>query len=256
MSTNHGRFCWYDLLTPEPEAAVGFYTRVVGWKTEQFREAPYTMWATARGPIGGVGELPQAAKAMGAPPHWRAYIEVGDMTATVEKAKALGATVLVPPTDIPNTGDFAVLADPQGAVLALYHSYSGSSEAERPPQTGDVSWHELLTTDHVAAWSFYSTLFGWEKTEAMDMGPMGVYQMFGRNGISWGGMFDKPPAVEAPPFWLYYIKVDNIDDTVQKIKVNGGRVLNGPMEVPGGDQVAQCMDPQGAAFAIHGPGRK
>ncbi len=256
MSSSHGRFCWYDLLTPDPEAAVGFYTRVIGWKTEQFRGGPYTMWATARGPIGGVGELPEAAKAMGAPPHWRAYVEVGDLTSTLEKAKALGAAVLVPPTQIPDAGAFAVLADPQGAVLALYHCGSGSSEPDRTPEVGDVSWHELLTTDHVAAWGFYSTLFGWEKTEAMDMGPMGVYQMFGRNGVSWGGMFNKPPEVQAPPFWLYYIKVGDVDGAVRRVRDAGGQVLHGPAEVPGGDLIAQCMDPQGAAFAVHGPARK
>lgn len=256
MSTNHGRFCWYDLLTPSPEGATGFYTRVLGWKTEQFQGGPYTMWATARGPIGGVGELPEAAKAMGAPPHWRAYIEVDDMTSTLERAKALGGMLLVPPTRIPDTGVFAVLSDPQGAVLALYRAHGESPESERSPDVGDVSWHELVTTDHVAAWGFYSTLFGWEKTEAMDMGAMGVYQMFGRNGVSWGGMFNKPPAVVAPPFWLYYFRVDDVDDTVRKIRDNGGRILNGPMEVPGGDRIAQCMDPQGASFAIHGRGRK
>jgi predicted enzyme related to lactoylglutathione lyase len=55
-----------------------------------------------------------------------------------------------------------------------------------------------------------------------------------------------------PPFWLYYVYVKDLDKAAESVKQHGGQVLNGPMEVPGGDRIAQCMDPQGAAFAIHG----
>jgi predicted enzyme related to lactoylglutathione lyase len=56
----------------------------------------------------------------------------------------------------------------------------------------------------------------------------------------------------APPHWLYYVKVDDLDAALERVKERGGQVLNGPMDVPGGDRVAQCLDPQGAAFALHG----
>jgi hypothetical protein len=66
-----------------------------------------------------------------------------------------------------------------------------------------------------------------------------------------GGMFNKTPEMPAPPHWLYYVRVDDVDRVAGEVPKAGGTVLNGPMDVPGGDRIAQCMDPQGAAFAIH-----
>ena len=87
----------------------------------------------------------------------------------------------------------------------------------------------------------------------MDMGGGNTYQMFGRGGDSLGGIFTKTPEMPmpGPPGWLLYISVADIDAAVAQAGTSGGQVLNGPMEVPGGDLVAQCMDPQGAAFALH-----
>jgi predicted enzyme related to lactoylglutathione lyase len=53
------------------------------------------------------------------------------------------------------------------------------------------------------------------------------------------------------PGWLYYVRVPDVKEAVEAAKREGGKVLNGPMEVLGGDLVAQCLDPQGAAFALH-----
>jgi predicted enzyme related to lactoylglutathione lyase len=53
--------------------------------------------------------------------------------------------------------------------------------------------------------------------------------------------------------WTYYIGVDDIDRAVAAINDNGGKVLNGPMEIPGGEFAVFCMDPQGASFGLVGP---
>ncbi len=249
---SHGRFTWYDLMTTDPEAAQSFYTQIIGWGAQPWEGGPmpYTMWTNQDTPIGGLMELPEDARKGGAPPHWLAYIAASDLEATVAKASGLGAQVYVPPTEIPNAGAFAVLADPQGAVFAVYAS-TEEPGPERAAKVGEISWHELATTDYQGAFGFYHELFGWNETERMDMGEAGIYQMFGRGEASLGGMFNKPAEMPGPPFWLYYIKVDDVDRVVEQVKQLGGQVLNGPMEVPGGDRVAQCTDPQGAAFAIH-----
>ncbi len=248
-----GRFCWYDLMTLDPGAAEGFYKEVAGWGTDiwQGGEMPYTMFTNGGKPLGGVMQLPEEAKAQGAPPHWLAYVSVPDVRETTAKAKALGAHVHVEPQEIPNAGSFAVLADPQGAVFAVFTPKEEMPGQAEPPGKGEFSWHELATTDHVAAFDFYADLFGWQKTDAMDMGDMGIYQMYGAGNSTLGGMFNKPAEMPASPHWLYYIRVDNVNAAVEKVKALGGQVLNGPMEVPGGDTIAQCMDPQGAAFALH-----
>ena len=54
-----------------------------------------------------------------------------------------------------------------------------------------------------------------------------------------------------PPNWLSYIRVDAVKPVADQVAQLGGTVINGPMEVPGGDWIAQCIDPQGAAFALH-----
>ena len=83
------------------------------------------------------------------------------------------------------------------------------------------------------------------------MGDMGVYYMFGRGRFTYGGMYDKPKDMPAPPHWVHYVQVDNADAAADRAKKAGGRVVNGPMEVPGGDRIAVILDPEGASFAVH-----
>ena len=78
-----------------------------------------------------------------------------------------------------------------------------------------------------------------------------MYQMYGRAGIELGGIFNKTPDMPGPPRWLHYIMVDDVDDAADRVRAAGGRVINGPMDVRGGDRIAQCVDPQGAMFALH-----
>ena len=122
-------------------------------------------------------------------------------------------------------------------------------EPEGMPPVGEFSWHELATTDPEAAFDFYHELFGWEKTSAMDMGPAGVYQMYGRHGATLGGIYK--PTTDTPPGWLHYARVADVNAAVETVRQKGGQVLNGPMEVPGGDLIANLLDPQGGAFAVH-----
>jgi predicted enzyme related to lactoylglutathione lyase len=89
----------------------------------------------------------------------------------------------------------------------------------------------------------------------MDMGDGWMYRIYGRPGsFPLGGMFTKTAEMPGPPMWLYYVNVPSVGQSVEKVKQLGGQVLSGPMEVPGGDTIAQCMDPQGAVFALHSKG--
>ena len=97
-----GRFCWYDLMTSDVEAAKAFYTELIGWEIEIWEggDTPYAMWKGPTGPLGGVMTLPQEAEKMGAPPHWMAYIATPDIETTSTKARELGGRILVPPTEM------------------------------------------------------------------------------------------------------------------------------------------------------------
>lgn len=244
-----GRFSWYDLMTPDVSASKAFYTEVIGWKTTKWEKDDYEMWMVGDKALGGLMQMPPDAK--GSPPHWMAYIETDDADATAKQAEKLGGRIVHPPTDIPTVGRFAVLADPQGASFAVIQPLESMEDPPRAP--GYFSWSELNTTDYESAAKFYTELFGWKKTSAMDMGEgLGTYWMFGLDAQnSVGGMSNVAPMMKAPPHWLYYVSVQDLDATLAKVTQKGGKILNGPMEVPGGDKIAQCMDPQGGMFALH-----
>lgn len=257
--SGRGKFVWYELMTTDPEAAKAFYSDVVGWSTAPFEHAPgmdYTMWMKGEAPVGGLMELPEEVRKSGAPPHWMGYVAVPDVDATAARAQELGGTVHHGPADIPEVGRFAIIADPQGAVLAAFKGTQEMEGGDSEPESGDFSWHELATTDYEAALGYYSDLFGWEKQDAMDMGEAGMYQMYGRPGKMLGGMYNKTADMPGPPqpAWLYYVSVEDLDGSVKRIEEKGGKVVAGPMEVPGGSRIAIGLDPQGAAFALHQPG--
>jgi hypothetical protein len=249
-----GRFVWYELMTTDTKAAEAFYGRVVGWSAEPFpgSEMGYTIWKAGEKGIGGLMAQPADAKAAGAPPSWLIYVGVNDADATAAKTRSLGGKVVVPPTDIPKVGRFSVLADPQGAHIAILQPDGPSPTGpETDPLPLEVSWRELATTDIDAALAFYTALFGWEKIKDNDMGPLGIYREFGRSGRPLGGMFKKPAEMPFPPNWLIYAKVADIESSAKAVKALKGTILHGPTEIPGGDLILQFQDPQGAAFAVH-----
>jgi uncharacterized protein len=243
-----GRFVWFDLLTTNPDATHAFYPAVTGWGTSQWNgPMSYTMWTANGAPLGGVMDLPETSRT----PHWLAYISSPNVDESVRQAEDLGARVLVPASNVPAVGRFAILSDPQGAAFAIFTPDKDAPGHEGEAEPGEFSWHELATHDYPAAYRFYERLFGWERTSSIDMGGGAIYQMFGRNGVVLGGMFNRTPEMPGPPSWLHYVRVPNLDAAVDAVRTRGGEVVSGPMEVPGGDLIAQCVDPQGARFALH-----
>jgi len=241
-----GRFVWHELLTTDTAGAAAFYPKVVPWRTAPSSMPGYTIWMSGQTQIGGLMALP--AEAGATPPHWLVYVGTPNVDATCSQAQGLGARVVKPPADIPNVGRFAVLSDPQGATFALFTPGAGPPPGAQPAQ-GGFSWHELATTDVAAALRFYGQLFGWTKGPGHDMGAMGVYQIFQHGGGQVGGMCNVQGPSTAPS-WLSYVYVSDASRAVAAAKAGGGRLLHGPMEVPGGSWIAMMMDPQGGAFAV------
>lgn len=245
-----GRFVWHELMTTDTDAAGDFYSRVVPWKTQDSGMPSYTLWMSGKYRAAGLMALPEGDGAA-TPPHWLIYIGTPDVDATVDAADKLGGKVLKAASDIPNVGRFAVLSDPQGAAFAVFTPAAGSDEGAVPPGggVGDFTWHELATTDADAALSFYTELFGWSKGAAHDMGEMGVYQIVSHGGQDVAGVY-KVRDNSTPPNWLSYARVADATKAANAVKAAGGRVINGPMEVPGGSWIVMLLDPQGGAFAV------
>lgn len=112
-----GAFSWSELMTTDPAAATAFYGELFGWTLEKMDMGmPYHVIKVGDAAIGGIMGMPPGAPA-GRPPMWASYVTVADVDSLVEKVEALGGKVHVPPQDIPTVGRFAVIQDPQGAVL-------------------------------------------------------------------------------------------------------------------------------------------
>ena len=258
MARTHGTPCWYELCTAKGAlgAAEDFYGKVLGWTARDAGMEGFTYHlAQADGDmVAGLMEMPDDAGGM--PPFWMIYFAVDDADKAVADIEAAGGEVHRAPADIPGTGRFAVVGDPQGAGFGVLQPapMEGGPPAGRAfdqQKAGHGNWQELMTTDPEAGFRFYGALFGWEKAEAIDMDAMGTYQVFSHDGAQIGGMMGlgKSPV----PAWLPYFGTNGVTAAIERIEAAGGKLAHGPMEVPGGAFIAVAQDPQGAWFAVVGP---
>jgi predicted enzyme related to lactoylglutathione lyase len=255
MPMNEGDFVWYELMTSDVQAAKDFYAKVVGWTIQDSGMPGGTYLAAHVGdrPVGGLMGFPPDVT--GVPPCWSGYVLAKDVDGTAERIKQAGGAIHRAPDDIPGVGRFAVVADAQGAVFMLFRG-DGEPAPDLPYMTpGTTGWHELHARDGAAAFAFYEGLFGWKKDQALDMGPMGTYQLFATSGeMAVGGMLTE---ANAPmPYWLYYFAVEDIDAALARATDCGAKVVVPPTEVPGGMWIVVATDPQGAHFALVGPPKK
>jgi hypothetical protein len=257
MTATPAQFIWYELITTDLDAALTFYRGVIGWSVQDsgLTDRRYAILNAGERGVGGAMPVPPQAVEGGGRPGWVGYIDVDDVDAFVDRVKAQGGAVHRAAEDIPGVGRFAMVADPQGAVFIMMKPIppaGGVPPRPAPGTPGHAGWHELHAGDGKSAFDFYSGLFGWTKADAMDMGPMGVYQLFAAGAEPIGGMMTK--MAEIPhPHWLYYFNVDDIEAAAGRVKSHGGQVVNGPHQVPGGNWIVQASDPQGAMFALVAP---
>jgi len=259
MANPHGTPIWYELMTADPDAAKTFYDAVVGWKVDTGAandDMDYRMIATANGDnTGGMLKLDEKMKEGGARPGWFFYLGVDDVDAAVEKAKAAGAGVMVPPWTIDGVGRLAMLRDPQGIPFYVMRGDSPEdSTAFDRTGMGKCNWNELTTDDQQGALTFYAEVFGWDYPEKMPMGEMGDYVFVEVAGQRIGAIMQRPK--DGPPAnWRFYFRSPDVDAAAAAVKQRGGTVLNGPMEVPGGDRIIVINDPEGANAGVVGPGK-
>jgi hypothetical protein len=243
-------------MTGDTAAAAAFYSRVVGWHTMPSAADPtYTQFGLGGGYYAGMMKLPEDARAAGAKPQWLPYIGVADVEASAAAAERQGGYVKKPGADIPTIGRFAILSDPQGATFAIFKPVQAGMGAPSEAPLGSFAWLELATTNNEAAFDFYSKLFGWQAMQRMDMGPQGTYLIFGADGVQRGGMYHMNQERSSTPYWLPYASVASADVAGAAATAAGGRIVVGPMDVPGGGRIVQFMDPSGALFAAHSAGK-
>lgn len=259
MPNAHGSFIWYELLTKDAAAAKAFYDSVVGWNIDA-QPAPggmdYRMINAADGQAGGLMQLNADMLAGGARPTWLGYLGVDDVDASVAAVVAAGGQVHLPAFDIPGIGRLAMVADPQGLPFYVMRGATegATSTAYQRRGFGHVAWNELLTPDDAAALVFYEKLFNITKAGSMPMGEMGEYSFIANGdskGEAVGAVMKAPPG--APTGWGFYFRVPDITEAQAKVEAGGGKVLQGPMEVPGGEWVLNITDPEGVSCGFVSP---
>ena len=219
------RFFRHELRTTNVESARHFYAAVLG------RE------------VADVSLLPAESVARGARPHWLGHIAVADVEEAARAFVEHGATRLGPTRPQPGGGSAAILRDPGGAVVAVASPATTTTEA--------VVWQLLNTTAVERCLAAYGALFGWQSTEAQDLGALGTFQL-----LAWApgepaaaSMVDITGLPGRHPHWLFHFPVNDVDAAVAAVRRGGGLVA-GTFDLPGGDRVAVCDDAQGAAFTV------
>jgi uncharacterized protein len=240
--TSHapGTFSWAELVTSDADAAKAFYTSLFGWTYEDNPIGEGQVYSMAARD----GKTAAALFAGDQPPHWNCYFTVADVDASAAKAKELGANVMAEPFDVMDAGRMAVLADPTGAIASLWQA-GRSIGAELVNQPGAITWCDLLTRDAEAAEAFYGGLFGWTFDEIPDAQGYRVI----KNGERANGGLMPLQAPDTPPSWMPYFGHEDLAGLLGAIEGLGGRIFNGPVQMPQGS-IAVLGDPQGAAFAV------
>ena len=252
-----GDFIWYDLMTPDLEAATLFYSAVVGWKIADAGMPGMNYSILSAGAVMAGGLMQRPPEMGDAMPGWQGHIHVPDVDDFAKRVTKAGGHILRQPSDIPGVGRFALASDPHGAAFILFKPDSAESPAKVARGTpGHIGWRDLRSGNGAEAWAFYSQVFGWTKAEAIDMGPGGTYQMFTTPGESemGGGMMTKMPQTPGP-MWVYFFNTDGIDAAASRVKAAGGLVVMEPMEVPGGQWIIEATDPAGSRFGLVALGR-
>ncbi|MDH3223563.1 MAG: VOC family protein [Gemmatimonadota bacterium] len=242
---------WADCATTDLDAAEKFYTEVFGWTPERVEASDGGTYSVQRldgAMVAGIYELNEQMRGMGVPPHWGTYIEVDDVDAALEKVKAQGGAVMDEPVEEPEVGKIAIIQDPVGAFVRLWHSEPGhGGQVFNVP--GSMSWNELMTDDPEKAAKFYEEVLG-VQSETMDE-PM-PYTTLKVDGRAVAGILKKTPEMgNAPTSWDVYFASDDVDATAEAVTRAGGKAIKEPFDIMGGaGRMAVFQDPGGAVFEV------
>jgi len=246
------RFIWYELMAKAPDALASFYRAVLGWEfVLSDHQGNYRMIMCDDGGVqGGVLTIDADMIAAGASARWIPYLSVDDVAVTIAAAVADGARVCVPPVTIPQ-GTFALLFDPGGALVYIMKPVGeGPSMVFNRTERQRAAWNEYAGHDADVAKAFYARHFGFAYPASMPIGPGRDYWFIDDQGESAGAIF----ADAAAHGWTTYFRVADAFAAHRTITALGGTPLAPPHQVPGGDWVFACLDPEGARFGIAGGG--
>ena len=245
-----GKVVFVELVTPDLAVAKTFYGGLFGWT---FRDvaidgADYAEASLNGQPVAGIVRRNTPSAQLGQPA-WLGFLSVEDVDAASKTAIQGGAKLLSAPHTVAGRGREAVLADPQGAVFAILASSHGDSP-DLLAASGEWIWSALTTSDPETDAAFYQTLFDYEVFD-LPAAAGAQHLMFASGSFARASANTMPEhRPKARPHWLSYVRVDDMDASIAKLGVLGGRVLVEPRVDRHGGRVAVVADPLGAAFGL------
>jgi len=249
-----GTCAWIELITSDAEASSGFYTALFGWELHRMPMGPgawYYIYRLAGRDVAGGFTMTSDMAAAGVPPHWLTYFAASSTDESAARATTLGGRVVKPPFDVGDVGRMAAIADPQGAVFALWQpkSHPGLGLRNEP---GALCWNELITPDAEGAARFYSGLFG-HGHQTVPMQGMTYHLLVSGERPSAGVVQILPEMGPVRPSWQTFFQVADCDAAAHRVAELGGQVTIPPTTVPEAGRFAVAIDPQGVHFGLLTP---
>ena len=262
MANPAGSFIWYELMTDDVESAARFYEKVMGWKiaggvAKSASGQDYRMIRRDDGGSAGGTLSPNADRAAGgAKPICLGYLYTPDVDAAAAAIQADGGAVHMGPVDIA-VGRIAMVSDPTGAPFYIMSPIPPPGQKDATSDVFDckavqrVSWNELSTSDLERAKAFYAKHFGFRFEREMDMGKQGPYCFITHAGQELGALMRQPEPGASR--WSFALRTKGTIGAARRtVEASGGKVIVPPHEVPGGDCIVICDDPQGVRVIFIG----
>ena len=235
----------FEIGAADDRPLLAFYGELFGWGLRAVPGVNYTLVDTRGGGgiNGGIGRS-------GTGEAWATfYVEVDDPQAFLDRAEALGATTVLPATEIPGMATFAMFDDPDGLLVGLVQG-EGTPEAAQRPSDGDgaaVDWFEVLGADAGRSQAFYAELFGWTVPRGDAYGLVGPGAAHGiGGGIGAGG---------ETRWATVYASVGDVEAALARAEALGATRVYGPNQVDDHTETGAFRDPGGNVVGVyhHGP---
>ena len=250
MRAGSGRFVWHDLMTTDRDSVIPYYRELLGWSLQSVdmgsELGTYQIIHAGDQQIGGFVDLDPDA---GIPSHWIGYVSVDDVGGAAKAAEEAGGTLRMAATDIPSVGSFAIIADPEGALVCPYRPIEGRGTDAPTPADGRFCWDGLSARDPNRVGLFYSKVFGWSPRleNTLEAPCSGVFLADDREIAVIVSLPEEGPQ---RPVWLPFVQCSDLGDRVSDVARLGGSVWQIPIVLPTGSRIAITADPSGALMGL------
>lgn len=248
----HGRPCWVELYTRQPEVAAQFYRELFGWTITTGEEG---------GPMArpvSVGEhliasIEDLADGVLESDGWLVTLQGFEMDRLAARVEAAGGQVVVGPIEVDEVMSYAVVRDRDGLFVGVLDD---PSFAPVPPAEGAPVWYDVLTRDLEAGAAFYREAMGWSlRREAADGQEVPYYSNWqGDESVCGIGELASLGGPDASPAWQVYFYVGDVDAACRRVVELGGNIISQAADTPWG-RMAEVADPLGARFVLFNPQR-